>query len=163
MTIAYLPIQQSYADKLRLTMKDDFGHPLEVSVAGATGYGPCRCCLKQFNPGEKRLLFSYAPVGANHPYNEVGPVYIHEQCMAYAPDSGFPADVKNGRLHISLVLRCYDTNRRMIMARFVKDNNEVENIIASLFADPAIHFIHIRNAVYQCFIAEARRDQGTGS
>ena len=144
-------------------MQDDFGHEVEASIAGETGYGPCRCCLKQFRPGEKRLLFSYAPVGADHPYNEVGPVYIHEDCTAYHEINKFPEQVKNGRLPIHLVLRCYNKDKRMVHARFVKDNNEAEDTIAVLFANPETEFIHIRNATYQCFIAEVRRDQGTGS
>lgn len=144
-------------------MHDDYGHPVEVSFAGETGYGPCRCCLKQFQPGEKRLLFSYAPVLADNPYQEVGPVYIHEDCSSYQDSSMFPAEVKNGRLPIRIVLRCYNRERRMILARFIKDNNAVENMIRELFTDPLIEFIHIRNAVYQCFIAEVRKDQGTGS
>jgi hypothetical protein len=51
----------------------------------------------------------------------------------------------------------------MILARFIKDNAEAETNIAALFSDPQIEFIHIRNATYQCFIAEVRRGQGTGS
>jgi len=163
MNIVYLPIRQAYADRIRQVMKDDFGHPVEESIARETGYGPCRCCLKQFQPGEKRLLFSYAPVGGDNPYNETGPVYIHEHCLSYSNTADFPEEVKNGRLPIHLVLRCYNHQKRMIRARFVKDNKGVESMIAELLADPQIEFIHIRNATYQCFIAEARKDQGTGS
>lgn len=163
MNFYYLPISQTLVDKIRNNMQDDFGHKVEASIAGETGYGPCRCCLKQFRPGEKRLLFSYAPVGADHPYNEVGPVYIHENCLAYKETNKFPEEVKNGRLPIRLVLRCYNEQRRMVLAVFIKDNNEVESIIAGMFNDPQTAFIHIRNATYQCFIAEVRRDQGTGS
>jgi hypothetical protein len=163
MNITYNSIPKTYTDKIRQSMHDDFGHPVEVSIAGETGYGPCRCCLKQFQPGEKRLLFSYAPVNAANPYNEVGPVYIHEDCSTYRDSSTFPPEVKNGRLPIRLVLRCYNGERKMRLARFIKDNNDTEKIIRELFTDPLIEFIHIRNAVYQCFIAEVRRNQGTGS
>lgn len=159
----YLPIRQEYIDRLRTTRVDDFGHAVEASIAGETGYGPCRCCLKQFQPGEKRLLFSYAPVGSDNPYDEVGPVFIHEDCLAYNQNHLFPEEVKKGRLPIHLVLRCYNKQRRMVLARFIKDNDTVETQIAGLFSDPGIEFIHLRNATYQCFIAEVRRDQGTGS
>lgn len=163
MTFNYLSIPQRYIDGIRHGMKDDFNHTVEVSVAGESGYGPCRCCLKQFRVGEKRLLFSYAPVGSDNPYNEVGPVYIHENCAGYSETDKFPEELKNGRLPIRLVLRCYNKERRMILARFVRDNAEVENDIALLFNDPQVEFIHIRNATYQCYIAEVRKDQGTGS
>lgn len=163
MNFIYLPILQDYTKKIRSSMKDDFGHAVEVSIAGEAGYGPCRCCLHQFKPGEKRLLFSYAPVGGDNPYNETGPVYIHESCFPYNEKNKFPEEVKKGRIAFHLVLRCYNYQKRMIFACFVKDNNDVENNIAELFNDPQVEFIHIRNATYQCFIAEVRKDQGTGS
>lgn len=83
MNITYHPIPKNYIDTIRNSMQDGFGHAVEVSFAGETGYGPCRCRLKQFQPGEKRLLFSYAPVNAANPYDEVGPVYIHKDCSTY--------------------------------------------------------------------------------
>lgn len=163
MQVVYSALSQQYADRIRGSMIDDFGHTVEVSIAGEKGYGPCRCCLKQFKPDEKRLLISYAPVCADHAYNEVGPVYIHEHCMAYDDRLSFPPEVKHGRMPIHLVLRCYNKNKRLILAVFIKDNAQVEQTIGELFVNPDIAFIHIRNATYQCFIAEARRYQGTGS
>jgi len=163
MRIHYLPIPQSYVEKIRSTMKDDFGNKVEVSIAGETGYGPCRCCLKQFEPHEKRMLFAYAPVDSNNAFNETGPVYIHEDCTAYNDLEKFPAEVKNGRTSIDLLLRSYNNDKKLVGARLVKDKNEVENIIETMLKDPGIAFIHIRNAIFQCFITEARRSQGTGS
>jgi hypothetical protein len=163
MQFKFLSIPQEYIVRIRNTREDDFGHDVEESIAGEAGYGPCRCCLKRFKTGEKRLLFSYAPVGGDNPYNEVGPVYIHGDCAPYDKNEVFPEEIKNGQTSIHLILRCYNSQRRMVLASFVKDNAEAENIIASLFTDPQIEFIHIRNATYQCFIAEVRRNQGTGS
>ncbi len=163
MNFNYLPIPLVLIDKIRNNRMDNFGNVVEESIAGEAGYGPCRCCLKQFKEGEKRLLFSYAPIIADHAYNETGPVFIHENCLTYNETFKFPEEIKNGTRTIRLVLRCYNNQKRMINASFVKDNNEVENTIATLFADPQIEFIHIRNATYQCFIAEVRKDQGTGS
>lgn len=153
----YFSVPTDYIEKIRGDLQDDFGHQVESQIAGETGYGPCRCCLRQFSPGEKRLLFSYAPVRSNNPYNEVGPVYIHEHCSPYAIPHEFPVEVKQGRLPIPLVLRCYNSERRMIDAVQVKDNNEVEMLIKELFEKPEIEFIHIRNAEAQCFIAQAER------
>ncbi|HEX5655505.1 MAG TPA: DUF1203 domain-containing protein [Chitinophagaceae bacterium] len=159
----YVPISQDYADRIRSTRQDDFGHAVETHIAGETGYGPCRCCLKQFRPGEKRLLFSYAPVAADHPFNEVGPVFIHEDCQSYNERTRFPEEVKNGRLPISLLLRCYNKEKRVIAAVPIKDISTVEEQINRLLSDPQTAFIHIRNAIDQCFIAGVNRDQGTGS
>ncbi|MBC7948410.1 MAG: DUF1203 domain-containing protein [Chitinophagaceae bacterium] len=163
MNINYLPIDQLYVDEIRSGMLDHFGNAVEISPAGENGYGPCRCCLRQFAPSERRLLFSYAPINSKHPYREVGPVYVHENCLAYNQSNKFPEEVIKGRLHIPLVLRCYNASDKMISACFVKDNLEVENLIAILFMDPSVATIHIRNATYQCFIAKAVRNHGTGS
>jgi hypothetical protein len=157
MLLNYQSIPLEYAERIRNTRKDDYGHAVETSIAGETGYGPCRCCLKRFKPGEKRLLFSYAPVNGDNPYNEVGPVYIHEGCAPYSDTKEFPREIKTGTLSIHLVLRCYNKQKRMILAHFVKNNTEVERNIETLFANPEIEFIHIRNATYQCFIAEVRK------
>jgi hypothetical protein len=154
----YLSIPKEYIEKIRREMLDDFGHQVEASIVGEKGYGPCRYCLKQFNPGEKRLLFSYAPVKSSNAYNEVGPVFIHDDCLPYAATDEFPDDVKHGRLHIPLVLRCYNNERRMIGAVQVKNNNEVELLVQELLERQEIKFIHIRNAEAQCFIAEVQRN-----
>lgn len=155
--IKYTTIPTEYIEKIRREKKDDFGHAVEFHTATEAGYGPCRSCLRQFKPGETRLLFSYAPVNSNNPYNEVGPVYIHDRCEPYAKQNEFPEEVKHGRLHIPLLLRCYNTERRMIDAVPVHDNDEVELLIGKLFERPEIAFVHIRNAEAQCFIAQAAR------
>ncbi len=153
----YLPIPKEYADRIRQTLQDDFGHTVEKSIAGEHGYGPCRSCLRQTQPGEERLLFSYAPVGSTNPYNEVGPVYIHaHECTPYQEVNTFPADVKNGRCLIPLVLRGYNADGRMIVAKQVGDH-DVEIIIKQLFENQIIETIHIRNAEAQCFIAKVVR------
>ena len=153
----------SVCTKEMCSVRDNFSfyEELNINVIGISVDSPF--ALKQFKEGEKRLLFSYAPVIADHAYNETGPVFIHENCLPYNETFKFPEEIKNGRRPIHLVLRCYNKEKRMILARFVKDNNEVENNVAVLFEDPLVEFIHIRNATYQCFIAEVRKYQGTGS
>lgn len=158
----YQPIALEYARRIRATQHDDFGHPIEISTAGEHGYGPCRCCLRQFRPGEQRILFSYAPVGADHAYNEVGPVFIHaEECTPYAADAAdFPPEIKAGRLPIPLVLRKYSAARRMVGAMQVADNAAVETLLEQIFEDPAVAFVHVRNAEVQCFITQVARRAG---
>ena len=154
----YLTIPIKIIETIWHEMYNDFGRQVESSIASENSYGPCRSCLKQFKPGEKRLLFSYAPVKSNNPYNEVGPVFIHDSCMSYDTKDDFLPEVKEGRLHIPLVFRFYNKGRRMIGSIQVKDNNEVEKIIYGLFERKEIEFIHIRNAEAQCFIAQVERN-----
>jgi hypothetical protein len=157
--MVYLSISAEYAQKIRQIRRDDFGHAVESRPAGTNGYGPCRCCLKQTQPGEERLLLSYAPVGADNPYNEVGPVFIHtHNCTPYAERHQFPPEVKAGRLPIKLVLRAYSAEKRMVDALQVVDNQRVEADLEQLFQNPAVEFVHVRNAEAQCFICEVRRN-----
>ena len=104
-----------------------------------------------------RILFSYSPNESDHPYNEIGPVYIHEdECAAYDELDRFPSEVKNDRVNFPLTLRCYDKERRMIHAELVGER-DVEELIEKLFADRDIEFIHARNAAYGCFITRIER------
>ncbi len=156
--LRYQPIPADYAQKIRTAQRDDFGHPIENQTASQTGYGPCRCCLRQTRPGEARLLFSYAPVGSDNAYNEVGPVFIHaHECAPYADAHVFPPEVKAGRLPIPLVLRAYSADRRMIDAVRVEDNRQVEAVLEKLFGRPAVEFVHVRNAEAKCFICAVTR------
>ncbi len=150
------PISKELADQVRLTMKDRFGKKAEVSVAGEGGYGPCRSCLRQFQPGEKRILFSYAPLQSETPYNEVGPIYIHlDNCENYS-GSSFPQEIKAGRISISLSLRCYNNKRRMVDSVLAK-NSEVETLITNLFQNPEADVIQVRNSEAGCFITNITR------
>src|SRR5437764_9024888 len=78
-TFKVFPIPEEVARRIRETRIDDFGHELSISVATENDTGPCRSCLTVFVPGEGRILFSYAPNECDHPYNEIGPIYIHER------------------------------------------------------------------------------------
>lgn len=153
-----IPIAKELVDSVRLNMKDDFGQLAEGYVAGEVSYGPCRSCLKQFKPGEKRILFSYAPLPSKTPYNETGPIYIHlDHCEHYSDNDHFPQEIKAGRIHIPLSLRSYNIERRMIDSEMVS-NREVEMVIASLFQNPETEVIQVRNAEAGCFIANITRE-----
>ena len=39
-----VPLSKSFAEKIRLTMRDDFGHQVTEQIA--TGAGPCRVSMK---------------------------------------------------------------------------------------------------------------------
>src|SRR5512132_790849 len=111
------PIPNSVARRIREKRIDDFGHHLSVSVASESDTGPCRSCLTVFVPGEGRLLFSYTPNQYDHPYNEIGPIYIHEKdCQPYTDYEIFPPELRTRR---SLTLRCYANDGRMVDGELV--------------------------------------------
>ena len=148
------PIPNSVAARIRKDKIDDFGHQSPVSVATETDNGPCRICLTLFAPGERRILFSYAPNQHDHPYNEVGPIYIHErECPPYTAYQQFPPELRSRR---PLVLRCYADDGIMVGGELVRDR-AVEEVIANLFENTEVKFLHARTATVGCFIARIER------
>jgi hypothetical protein len=71
-------IPTKVADLVRSTMRSPgYGHPAHAEVA--TGYGPCRHCLRDFQVGkERRILFTYDPFHGIEPLPLPGPIFIHE-------------------------------------------------------------------------------------
>lgn len=148
------PIPSSVAHRIREQRLDDFGHRLSVSVATENDTGPCRSCLTVFVPGEGRLLFSYAPNECDHPYNEIGPIYIHEkECAPYANHETFPTELRTRR---PLVLRFYSEDGNMVGGELVGER-PVEEVIESSFENSEVRYLHARTASVGCFIARIER------
>lgn len=148
------PIPNSVAIRIREVRVDDFGHRLSVSLATKNDTGPCRSCLTVFVPGEGRILFSYAPNQHDHPYNEIGPIYIHEkECRPYINHENFPPELRTRR---PLVLRCYDDDGIMVGGELVGER-PVEEVIGSLFEDAGVKYLHARTASVGCYIARIER------
>lgn len=132
------PIPDPIARRIREDRVDDFGHRLSVSVASENDTGPCRSCLTVFAPGEGRLLLSYAPNQHNHPYNEIGPIYIHQkECQPYSDHESFPAELRTRR---PLTLRCYADEGVMVAGELVGDR-PVEEVIENLFENHQVKYL----------------------
>ena len=69
----FLAIGEATAEKVRTTRKSPgYGHPVHAEIA--TGYGPCRLCLRDFNVGtDRRLLFTLDPFYGLEPFPLPGP------------------------------------------------------------------------------------------
>lgn len=148
------PIADAITQRIRETRIDDLGHNLTVSFATENDTGPCRSCLTVFKPGDGRLLFSYAPNPHSHPYNEIGPIYIHEKkCEPYKDHGHFPRELRTRR---PLTLRCYNDQGVMVGGELVGDRS-IEDVIGNLFADPGIKYLHARTATVGCFVARVER------
>jgi hypothetical protein len=145
-----LSIPENVAQQARATKKSpQYGHPAHVEVA--TGYGPCRQCLRRFQEGQdSRLLFTYNPFEGRDPYPSPGPIFIHEQpCETYSPESGFPEELRT----LPLVLEAYGRGRWLITQERVQDG-KVEAAVEHIFSLPAVAYIHVRNLEAGCFIAQ---------
>ena len=150
-------VEDRIADAVRKTLRSPgYGHHAHTEVA--TGYGPCRQCLRTFAVGaERRILFTYDPFYGKENLPLPGPVFIHERdCERYQEDGGFPADV----LSHSLTLNAYARGRRLVAQRYVS-NGVVEPELQRLLLDRDVAYIHVRDTDAGCydFCIERMSDQ----
>jgi hypothetical protein len=147
------------ADAVRRTMKSPgYGHPAHVETA--TGYGPCRQCLRTFVIGvERRILFTYDAFHGKEDLPLPGPVFIHEEtCQRYPEDGGFPVDI----LPHNLTLNAYGAGRELVAKRYVRDGM-VEPELRLLLADRNVDYIHVRDTAAGCYdfcIERASKNEG---
>jgi Protein of unknown function (DUF1203) len=149
-----LPIDSKLAGAVRSTLKSpQYGHPAHMERA--TGYGPCRACLKQFRAGEEdRILFTYNPFETLDSYPSPGPVFIHaESCPSYDAQGSFPEELRS----LPLTLEAYGENR-WIIARERPSMHEIESSVERLLHTSGVRYIHVRNTEAGCFIARIERD-----
>ncbi|HZQ91166.1 MAG TPA: DUF1203 domain-containing protein [Terriglobales bacterium] len=135
------------ANKVRESMKSPgYGHPAHVEVA--TGYGPCRHCLRTFRVGEeRRILFTFDPFYGLEPLPLPGPVFIHEEeCERYDERGGFPEDLRAHRL----TLNAYGAGRRLLAQEYV-DDGAVEPVIERLLDDVGVRYVHVRDTEAGCY------------
>jgi hypothetical protein len=135
------------AEEVRATMLSPrYKHPASVKVA--TGYGPCRHCLRTFRIGEeRRILFTYDPFDGLEPFPLPGPIFIHEiECARYHEDGGFPEELKAHPLTIS----GYGKGR-LLREQIHADGADVEKVIARVFQRPDVDYIHVRDTAAGCY------------
>jgi Protein of unknown function (DUF1203) len=147
------PISDHIARQVRETLKSpQYGHPAHVEVA--TGYGPCRSCLRTFVQGqENRILFTYNPFEGLSSFPSPGPIFIHEQaCAPFSPNDELDSALRK----IPLVLEGFGLNRSLIGEKRFTDGN-FEGRVEELFDNPQVDYIHLRNGEAGCFIARIER------
>jgi hypothetical protein len=142
-----IAIPTDVADAVRFTQKSPgYGHPAHAEVA--SGYGPCRHCLRTFEVGrERRMLFTYDAFNGTESLPLPGPVFIHEdRCERYGEDGGFPEDL---RAH-ALTLNAYGRGRALRAQQYVADG-DVEPVIERLLARSDVDYVHVRDTRAGCF------------
>lgn len=147
-----IALPEELANETRASLKSpQYGHPAHVEVA--TGYGPCRSCLRTFQEGEEeRILFTYDPFAGLDAYPSPGPVFIHrEGCTRYEKE-GFPEGIRR----LPLTLEGYGRGRWLV-ARERVAGGDVDGPVERLFAHPAVEYIHVRNTEAGCYIARIER------
>jgi Protein of unknown function (DUF1203) len=155
-----LAVGDPIAAAVRKTLRSPgYGHPAHTEVA--TGYGPCRQCLRTFAVGrDRRILFTYDPFYGKEKLPLPGPVFIHENdCELYREDWGFPVDLLSHRL----TLNAYARGRRLIAQSYVS-NGVVEPELQRLLQDRDVAYIHVRDTDAGCYdfcIERTNEEEGT--
>ncbi len=143
-----LAIPTKVAQKVRETGKaPGYGHPAHTEVA--TGYGPCRHCLRTFHVGEdRRTLFTYDPFFGIEGIPLPGPIFIHaDGCERYFEDGGYPQDM----LQHAVVFNAYGRGQNLI-ARVVTDANDGhEAVVNDLLKRDDVDYIEVRDREAGCF------------
>lgn len=140
---------------VRADGRDRQGHRVSVKVDDQGGE-QLRCCLTRSEPGEPVMLIAHAPLQADSPWQEVGPVFVHAQdCPGRAASSELPDWFDDG----PRVLRAYTSGGTMHYAanRVVEAGDGIAAGLEQMFGDPLVAEVHVRNMVEQCFIARAVR------
>jgi hypothetical protein len=152
-----IPLSKEYAQKIRSSRRDDFGHDVVEQLAA--GRGPCRVSLKPFRRGEDhRLLFTHSPFTIDNAYNQPGPVFIQaEEVEPYTDIHRFPPEIKADKQSFPLTLIGYSSSQQMAFTQLVGDH-DVDELIPRIFeAHPEIAYIHARNAQAGCYICRIER------
>ena len=152
-----VPLSAEYADQIRSTRIDDFGH--EVIEQLATGAGPCRVSLRPFKKGEdKRLLFSHRPFTIGNAFDQPGPVFINaENVEEYRDIYRFPPEIKANKKSFPLSLIGYSESQQMVYTKLVGDR-DVDEMISEIFdKHPEVNYLHARNAEACCYICKIER------
>jgi hypothetical protein len=149
----FLAISEQTAEKVRTTRRSPgYGHPVHEEVA--TGYGPCRVCLRDFEVGvDRRLLFTLDPFYGLEPFPLPGPVFIHEsECDRYPEYGGFPEDL----LSHDLTLVAYGRGKIHREETRVKDG-AVEAALERLLSRPDVDYVHVRDTQAGCYDLRVER------
>ena len=152
MNYKIVPVSKTVADQVRETMISPHGN-LPAFSSIATGYGPCRSCLRTFKQGEEeRIYISYDPFSGVSGLPLPGPIFIHaKKCSEYAGKE-FPVEL----LSIPMLLEGFGDNSRLVTTENL-DTERLEHQIKSVLKADGVKFIHIRNAEAGCFIAKIER------
>lgn len=141
-------IPEEISNQVRASLvSPQYGHPAHVELA--TGYGPCRSCLKTFHQEEeRRILFTYNRFAGLDALPAPGPIFIHEKNCERYKGSTFPEELRS----LPLFLEAYGPEGVILERERIVDQ-QIEGVIDRFFRNAAVKYIHIRNFEAGCFIA----------
>lgn len=116
------------------------------------GY-PDRVELRDVEPGESVLLVNYEHQSADSPYRSSHAIFVREGAEESYDRVGEVPQSMRIRL---LSLRAFDAKGMLLDADIV-EGCDIERVIAGMFADPSVDYIHVHNAKRGCYAARIDR------
>ncbi len=148
-----VPIAAHLADSARKNLMSPQYKSLRASTDVATGYGPCRSCLRTFRQGEEeRIYLTYNSFEGLSDLPDPGPIFIHKETCERFNDDGFPPEL----VDLPLLFEAFGDDSALIKREKV-DKENIDSQIAEVFDLPNVNFINIRNAEAGCFVAQIER------
>lgn len=146
------PITPAIASVVRTSRRaPQYGHPVHEEIARGTG--PCRECLRAFEIGvESRLLFTHNAFAGTPELAQPGPVFIHADACTPHAGAGYP----DGLRDIPIVAQAYGEDGT-IGAPHALPSGDEDAVLATVFDDSHIAFVHLRHADAGCFVARVER------
>ncbi len=134
---------------------DAHGHKPELRISDGD-YVPCRHCLTEIAVGEPYLVLAHRPFPTLQPYAECGPIFLHaEPCARYAHESAPPRMFRNW-LH--LLIGGYGADDRIVYGTGGQIRADaLEVAAADILAHPAVAYVHVRTAQYNCYQCRIER------
>lgn len=121
-------------------------------IADAPVGFPCRVSLDDARPGETLILVNYEHQSAPTPFRASHAVFVREGVAPVSTTDEMPPALRR-RL---LSLRAFDETGMMIAADIV-DGAEAEGLIAQLFENSRVAYLHAHYAKWGCYAARIDR------
>ncbi len=114
---------------------------------------PCRVSLEDGNIGDDVILLNYQHHKTASPYRSAGPIFVKKNAQSAKLAVNEIPKLLHHRL---LSIRQYD-KKGMMKASLVTEGRDLGNVLAEVFDNAEIEYVHIHNAKPGCYMCEAVR------
>jgi hypothetical protein len=128
-------------------------HGAKRFVADSKPGFPDRIEMRDAEPGESLILVNYTHQPADNAYHSRHAIFVQEGARQYDAANQVPAVLRSRQLS----LRAFDSEDMMVSANLI-EGARVEQVIASMFADPQVRYIHAHYALRGCFACRIDRE-----
>lgn len=114
---------------------------------------PCRVSLTDAEIGETVILVNFEHQGADTPYRSSHAIFVRENAEQSFPGIGI---VPKLFAHRTISVRAFDDRHCMLDAE-IAPGSHLDELIATMFEDAGVAYLHLHNAQRGCFMASVTR------